>query len=71
MIVLAGRAVLRYRRSAAVKTSALLLMTFLLMGTVEIFHNEPIFYPLFVLASRADCLSTGSTELPDLILFHR
>lgn len=71
MIVFAGCAVLQYRRSAAVKTAALLLMAFLLMGTAEIFHNEPIFYPLFVLVSRADCLAKGSTELPDLLLFRR
>ena len=71
MIVLAGRSVLQYRRCAAVKTAALLLMAFLLMGTAEIFHNEPIFYPLFILVSRADCLSTGSTELPDLMLFRK
>ena len=71
MIVLAGRAVLKYRHSAAVKTAALLLMAFLLMGTAEIFHNEPVFYPLFVLVSRADCLSKGSIELPDLTLRRR
>ena len=71
MIVLAGRAALRFRRSAAVKTAALLLMAFLIMGTVEIFHNEPVYYPLFVLVSRAEYLSAGSAELPDLRLLRR
>ena len=71
MVGLATRAALRYRRSAAVKTAAVLLMVFLFMGTVEMFHNEPVFYPLFMLLFRADRLAEGGKPLPRITLIER
>lgn len=71
MVYIAARETLKYRRSAAVKTAALLLMLFLFMGTVDMFHNEPIYYPLFMLLARADCLSEGGKELPVLSIWER
>lgn len=57
MILLADRKTKENRAVPAVKTAAILLMTFLFMGTVEIFHNDPMYYPLFILLSRAELLS--------------
>ena len=71
IIGLATWKTLRYRRSGAVKTAALLLMTFLLTGTTEVFHTDPIYYPLFVLVFQADRLSEKSIVLPDLTLRRR
>ena len=71
MTWLASRETLRHRQSAAVKNAALLLMTFLFMGTVEMFHNDPLYYPLFVLAFRADCLAESERPLPCVSLFRR
>lgn len=62
---------LRYRRSPAVKTAAILLMVFLFMGTVDIFHNEPLYYPLFILLGRADCLAGEEDALPRISFFAR
>ena len=64
MVALASRQALRFRQSAAVKTAAVLLMAFLFMGTVEIFHNDALYYPLFVLLARADCLQAPARQLP-------
>ena len=71
MVYIATRQTLLYRRSAAVKTAAILLMTFLFMGTVDIFHNEPIYYPLFMLLARADRLAEGGKALPRISLWER
>lgn len=65
-----SRQTLRFRRSPAVKTAALLLMVFLFMGTVDIFHNDPLYYPLFALLGRADCLA-GKNALPRISLMGR
>lgn len=53
MVWVSARQTVRFRGCFAVKTAALLLMTFIFMGTVEIFHNDPIYYPLFVLVGDA------------------
>ena len=71
MVWIATRETLRFRRNAAVKTAAILLMTFLFMGTVDIFHNEPIYYPLFMLLARADCLAEGGKRLPRISVMER
>ena len=67
MIGLATRAALKHRDVPAVKTAAILLMTFIFMGAVDIFHNEPIYYPLFMLLADADRLEKGP-KLPCLSL---
>lgn len=71
MIALATREALRYRRFAAAKTAALLLGVYLFLGATEIFHNDPIYYPLFILVSRADCLSAGGKRLPRISAVER
>ena len=71
MAYLSSREVLRHRRSAAVKNAALLLMVFLFMGTVDNFHNEPIFYPLFMLCFRAGDLAEGGKKLPRISAVER
>ena len=71
MVWLASRETLRFRRSAAVKTAAILLMTFLFMGTVDIFHNDPFYYPMFMLLARADCLAEGGKKLPRISVLER
>ena len=71
MVWIATREALRYRRCAAVKTAAILLMTFLFMGTVDIFHNDPIYYPMFMLLARADRLDEGAKKLPRISLLQR
>ena len=71
MVWLATRETLRFRRYAAVKTAAILLMVFLFMGTVDIFHNEPVYYPMFMLLARADCLAEGGKKLPRISALER
>lgn len=66
-----SREALRHRRSPAVKTAAILLMVFLFMGTVDIFHNDPLYYPLFILLGRADCLAGEDDALPRISFFAR
>lgn len=66
-----SREALRHRRSPAVKTAAILLMVFLFMGTVEIFHTDPLYYPLFILLGRADCLAGEEDALPRISFFAR
>lgn len=61
----------RYRRSPAVKSVALLLCVFAFMGVVEIFHNDPIYYAMFVLLSRADCLADEDKKLPRISVIKR
>lgn len=67
----ASREAVRYRRSTAVKTMTLLASTFALMGVVEIFHNDPVYYALFVFLSRADCLAEGVKQQPRISLIKR
>lgn len=71
MVYLATRETLRHRRSAAVKTAAILLMTFLFMGTVDMFHNEPVFYPMFMLLAHAGTLAEDGRKLPRISLAER
>lgn len=71
MVAIATRQALRFRRSEAVKTAALLLMVFLFLGTVDIFHNEPIYYPLFMLLAHAEALAEGGKKLPRISLWER
>ena len=71
MIVLSTREALRYRRYAPVKTAALLLGVYLFLGATEIFHNDPIYYPLFILLSRADCLIAGGHRQPCISAWER
>lgn len=66
-----SREALRHRRSPAVKTAAILLMVFLFMGTVDIFHTDPLYYPLFILLGRADCLAGEDDALPRISFFAR
>ncbi|MBR5231952.1 MAG: O-antigen ligase family protein [Clostridia bacterium] len=66
-----AKAALLHRRNPAVKTIAILLCTFIFMGLVEIFHNDPIYYALFVLLARADCLEEGVRQLPRISVFKR
>ena len=66
----ASKEAISYRRSPAVKSAALLVCAFAIMGIVEIFHNDPIYYALFVLLSRADCLQEGK-KLPRISVFKR
>ncbi len=66
----ASQEAVKYRRSPAVKQIALLLCVFAVMGVVEIFHNDPIYYALFVLLSRADCLQEGK-KLPRISVIKR
>ncbi|MBR5430429.1 MAG: O-antigen ligase family protein [Firmicutes bacterium] len=56
MVWAAARQTIRRRDCVAVKTAALLLMTFLFMGTVDIFQNDPLYYPLFILLGCAEFL---------------
>lgn len=67
----ASREAVRYRRSAAVKTMTLLACVFALMGVVEIFHNDPIYYALFIFLSRADCLAEEGKQLPRISVLKR
>lgn len=67
----ASREALAHRRSAAVKTAALLMAVFAFMGVSEMFHNEPLYYALIVLLSRADCLAKGGKSLPRISLKKR
>ncbi|MBQ9299569.1 MAG: O-antigen ligase family protein [Clostridia bacterium] len=64
MVWIATREAMRFRRSAAVKTATILLMVFLFMGTVDIFHNEPVYYALFMLLARSDSLAESGKRLP-------
>ncbi|MBQ7520717.1 MAG: O-antigen ligase family protein [Clostridia bacterium] len=66
-----SREALRHRRSPAVKTAAILLMVFLFMGTVDIFHTDPLYYALFILLGRADCLAGEDDALPRISFFAR
>ena len=67
----ASREALRYRRSPLVKTVTLLLCTFAVMGIAEIFHNDPIYYALFIFLSRSDCLVKDVKQLPRISVFTR
>lgn len=67
----ASQEAIKYRRSPAVKAMTLLICTFAIMGVVEIFHNDPIYYALFVFLSRADCLTEGVKPLPRISVFKR
>ena len=71
MTAWASHEALRHRRSPAVKTAAILLMVFLFMGTVEIYHTDPLYYPLFILLGRADCLAGEEDALPRISFFAR
>lgn len=71
MVYLAWREALAYRRSAAVKTAALLLSAFILMGTAEIFQHEALYYPLFMLVFRGRELSAGAPRQPEITAFER
>jgi len=66
-----SREAIAHRRSAAVKTAALLLIAFAFMGVSEMFHNEPLYYALFVLLSRADALALDAKPLPRISLKKR
>lgn len=70
-VYFASREAVRYRRSAAVKTMTLLACAFVLMGVVEIFHNDPIYYALFIFLSRADCLTEDVKQLPRISVVKR
>lgn len=70
-VYFASREAVAYRRSAAVKTAAILLSVFAFIGVNEMFHNEPIYYALFVLLSRADCLYEDCRPLPRISLKKR
>ncbi len=71
MVYLAGREALAHRRSAAVKTAALLLSAFILMGTAEIFQHEALYYPMFMLVFRGRELSEGAQRQPAITVFAR
>lgn len=64
MVHLATREALRFRRHEPAKLAAFLLMAFLFMGVADIYQNDPLYYPLFFLVYRADCLSAGTPALP-------
>ncbi|MBR5231951.1 MAG: O-antigen ligase family protein [Clostridia bacterium] len=70
-VFFSAKAALQHRRSPAVKTVAILVCTFAFMGVVEIFHNDPIYYALFVLLARADCLAKDVKQLPRISIFTR
>ncbi len=67
----ASREAVRCRRSPAVKVIALLTCVFAIMGISEIFHNDPIYYALFIFLSRADCLTEGVRQLPRISVMKR
>lgn len=67
----ASREALRCRRSVAVKTMTLLVCVFAIMGISEIFHNDPIYYALFIFLSRADCLTEDVKQLPRISMVKR
>lgn len=71
MVAWDTRQALRFRRSAAVKNAALLLMVFLFMGAVDIFQNDPLYYPLFLLLGRAEALAGEEDALPRISLAAR
>ena len=64
MVWLSSRQALRFGRCAAVRVAAILLMTFVFMGTVEMFHNDPLYYPLFMLLFRSEQLQGGRVSQP-------
>jgi len=66
-----SREAVRHRRNPAVKALSFLLCTFSLMGVVEIFHNDPMYYALFVFLSRADCLTQDVKQLPRISMLTR
>lgn len=70
-VYFASAEAVKYRRSRQTKLIALLLCAFSLMGVAEIFHNDPIYYALFVLLSRADCLSQEDKMLPRISVIKR
>lgn len=69
-VYFASKEAVQYRRSPTVKNVALLLCVLAVMGVVEIFHNDPTYYALFVLLSRADCLQDGK-PLPRISVIKR
>ena len=71
MVGLATREALRHRRFEAAKIASFLLIVFLFMGVADIYQNDPIYYPLFFLVYRCDCLSQGDTPLPRISLAER
>ncbi|MBQ4552971.1 MAG: O-antigen ligase family protein [Clostridia bacterium] len=70
-IYFATKEALLYRRSLAVKAVTLLVCTLAIMGVAEIFHNDPIYYALFIFLSRADCLTEGVKQQPRISLIKR
>lgn len=70
-VYFASKEAAQYRRSPAVKYVALSLCVFAVMGVVEIFHNDPFYYALFVLLSRADCLADEDKKLPRISVIKR
>lgn len=67
----ASREVVRYRSNPAVKTVALLLCAYAVMGIAEMFHNDPTYYALLVLLSRADCLGDDVRQQPSMSILRR
>lgn len=67
----ASKEAIRYRRSAAVKALTLTVNMFIFMGVAEIFHNDPIYYALFIFLSRADCLTKDVKQLPRISIIKR
>ncbi len=67
----ASREAVRCRRSVAVKVITLLTCVYVVMGISEIFHNDPIYYALFIFLSRADCLTEGVKQQPRISLIKR
>lgn len=63
-VYFASREALMYRRSAAVKHAAILLMVFVFMGVAEMFHNDPFYYAMFILLSRSEQLAQGAHLQP-------
>lgn len=71
MTALVTRKAWRCRRSAAVKTAALLLSSFVLMGTAEIFQHEALYYPLFILLSNARELGADAPRQVPMTVWER
>ena len=67
----ASHEAIAHRRNPAVKVAAILLAVFSFIGVNEIFHNEPIYYALFILLARADCLTGSAKPLPRISLIKR
>lgn len=67
----AGRALARHRTEPAVKATAILLFAFVVLCIVEKMISCTLFYPLILLASRAEFLRSAAPELADNGLFGR